>query len=276
MVLVRLSKATTRRSHLCCERIFQTVFNVEKTAEMSDGSVFYFADPENRFVVFEREGRKSAIDLVAATLVVAEERVVQDPGNTLSFFITSKGVGNGAHLGGLAGADRHCKALAEAVGEGDKTWRAYLSTSIDGEPAINAGDRIGSGPWHNTKGIMVARGVADLHEGNFLSKEMSLDETGAVINGRGDDPNRHDILTGTLSDGTAAVGMKLPPTGPAPVRAAPTSAITTVRAGAMTAPPGMRPIPPEAAARKTFAGPVATACSIASPCSETGCCSRAR
>ena len=185
---------------------FPDRFNVE-TAEMSDGSIFYFADPENQFVVFEREGQKSAIDLVAATLVVEEERVVQDPGNTLSFFITSKGVGNGAHLGGLAGGDRHCKALAEGVGEGDKTWRAYLSTTIDGEPAINAGDRIGSGPWHNTKGIMVARGVADLHEGNFLSKEMSLDETGAVINGRGDDPNRHDILTGTLSDGTAAVGM---------------------------------------------------------------------
>ncbi|HEX9699814.1 MAG TPA: hypothetical protein VGD06_10175 [Acidobacteriota bacterium] len=124
----------------------------------------------------------------------------------MSFFITSIGPGDGADLGGLAGADAHCQTLAAAVGAGGKTWRAYLSaTASGGQPAVNARDRIGTGPWYNFNGIMVAENVADLHsDNNKLSKENSLNEKGEMVNGRGDDPNRHDILTGTNLDGTAS------------------------------------------------------------------------
>jgi hypothetical protein len=121
----------------------------------------------------------------------------------LSFFITSAGPGDGANLGGLAGADKHCQALAAAAGAGGQVWRAYLSAS--GSPAVNARDRIGSGPWFNAKGVQVAANVDDLHsDNNKLSKENSLNEKGEVNNGRGDTPNRHDILTGSNLDGTAA------------------------------------------------------------------------
>ena len=123
---------------------------------------------------------------------------------SLSFFITSKGPGAGANLGGLAGADKHCQTLAAAVGQGSKTWRAYLSAT---QPAVNAKDRIGSGPWFNAKGVQVAASVADLHsDANKLSKENSLTEKGEVVNGRGDTPNKHDILTGSGLDGTLATG----------------------------------------------------------------------
>jgi hypothetical protein len=122
--------------------------------------------------------------------------------NKLSFFITSVGSGDGAKLGGLAGADAHCQKLAAAAGAGGKTWRAYLSTG--GSGAVNARDRIGSGPWYNAKGVMVAKDVADLHsDNNKLGKEGSLTEKGGVVNGRGDTPNTHDILTGSQPDGTA-------------------------------------------------------------------------
>ena len=123
----------------------------------------------------------------------------------MSFFITSAGPGNGAQLGGLAGADAHCQQLAEAAGAGDRSWRAYLSTSAaDGQPAVNARDRIGQGPWYNARGVLVAQSVADLHgEQNKLGKETSLTERGEVVNGRGDDPNRHEIVTGSQLDGTA-------------------------------------------------------------------------
>jgi hypothetical protein len=121
---------------------------------------------------------------------------------TMSFFVTSNGPGKGADLGGLAGADKHCQDLAAAAGAGDKTWRAYLSTQGDG--AVNARDRIGKGPWINAKGITVATNVDDLHSAsNKLSKENSLSEKGEVINGSGDTPNRHDILTGSTTDGRA-------------------------------------------------------------------------
>ena len=120
----------------------------------------------------------------------------------MSFFITSAGPGNGGDLGGLNGADAHCQRLAQAAGAGGKTWRAYLSTQ--GQGAVNAKDRIGRGPWQNAKGEVVAKDVADLHSGNNkLSKQTSLSEKGEVINGRGDTPNRHDILTGSQPDGTA-------------------------------------------------------------------------
>ncbi len=128
--------------------------------------------------------------------------------NTMSFFITSVGSGNGANLGGLAGADQHCQSLAKAAGVGNRTWAAYLSTSAaGGRGAVNARDRIGPGPWYNAKGVMVAKSVADLHsDSNALSKENSLTEKGAVNNGRGDTPNRHDILTGSQANGTAFSG----------------------------------------------------------------------
>ena len=129
-------------------------------------------------------------------------------GPQASFFITSAGPGNGAKLGGLAGADQHCQSLAAAAGLAKKTWRAYLSTAASGnQPAVNARDRIGKGPWFNVKGVKVADNVADLHsDANNLGKETSLSEKGEVINGRGDTPNRHDILTGSQADGTLAGG----------------------------------------------------------------------
>ncbi|MCV0397704.1 MAG: hypothetical protein K5872_17855 [Rhizobiaceae bacterium] len=119
--------------------------------------------------------------------------------NSMSFFVTSAGPGSGADLGGLEGADAHCTALAEAAGVTGKTWRAYLSTSEE-----NARDRIGSGPWHNANSDRIADDVASLHsDANAISKETALDENGQTVNGRGDSPNRHDILTGSNPDGTA-------------------------------------------------------------------------
>src|ERR1700730_3353225 len=128
--------------------------------------------------------------------------------NTVSFFITSHGPGDGANLGGLAGADKHCQSLASAVGAGNHTWHAYLSTTAsDGQAAVNARDRIGKGPWYNAKGVRVAESVGDLHsDKNNLGKQTSLTERGEVVNGRGDNPNRHDMLTGSQMDGTAFAG----------------------------------------------------------------------
>lgn len=122
----------------------------------------------------------------------------------MTFFVTSAGSGNGADLGGLEGADRHCQELAEAVGAGGHTWRAYLSTQSSGDqPAVNARDRIGTGPWQNAEGVVVASDVDELHGDNNLTKETALNERGEVVNGRGDTPNMHDILTGSQPDGTA-------------------------------------------------------------------------
>lgn len=131
----------------------------------------------------------------AATISVAG---AQD--NAMGFFITSQGPGNGANLGGLEGADAHCASLAEAAGSSGRTWRAYLSTSSE-----SAKDRIGSGPWFNQKGEKIADDVASLHsDANAISKQTALDEKGEAVNGRGDQPNRHDILTGSMPDGTVA------------------------------------------------------------------------
>lgn len=128
----------------------------------------------------------------------------------MGFFITSVGSGKGGDLGGLAGADAHCQALAQAAGAGSRTWRAYLSLpgkfpqgQTPGVPSVHARDRIGSGPWYNAKGELIATSVADLHNGNKISKATALDERGNVVNGRGDRPNEHDILTGSRADGTA-------------------------------------------------------------------------
>ena len=123
----------------------------------------------------------------------------------ISFFVTSAGPGKGADLGGLAGADQHCQTLAATAGAGAKTWRAYLSTQAkDGAATVNARDRIGKGPWQNAKGDVIARDVDALHaSGNSLTKQTALTESGQVVSGRGDTPNRHDILTGSRTDGTA-------------------------------------------------------------------------
>ena len=128
--------------------------------------------------------------------------VAQTTPEKMSFFITSAGSGNGAALGGLKGADQHCQTLAKAAGAGNKTWRAYLSANAP--EVVNAKDRIGKGPWFNAKGVMVAKDVADLHgEDSKLGKENSLTEKGEVVNGRGDTPNQHDILTGSTVEGNA-------------------------------------------------------------------------
>jgi len=125
----------------------------------------------------------------------------------MTFFVTSVGMGKGADLGGLAGADAHCQQLAEAVGAGGHTWRAYLSASAaDGQPAVHARERIGKGPWQNARGVVVASDVVQLHGDNNLNKDTALDEQGMPVKGRGDQPNMHDILTGSRADGTAFVG----------------------------------------------------------------------
>jgi hypothetical protein len=142
------------------------------------------------------------IGLAAAALVGAWAIVpAQAQQSNMTFFVTSHGPGNGADLGGLAGADGHCQQLAASVGAGGHTWRAYLSTQGDG--AVNARDRIGKGPWTNAKGVVVAQDVGQLHGENNLTKQTALSEKGEIVNGRGDTPNRHDILTGSRPDGTA-------------------------------------------------------------------------
>lgn len=144
--------------------------------------------------------------LAGAALLVAAPAAAQSA--DMSFFITSAGPGNGADLGGLAGADAHCAVLAGAQGAGERDWRAYLSAvPAGGQPAVHARDRIGAGPWYNHAGVMVARDVTDLHsESANLTKETILTEAGGMVNGRGDSPNRHDILTGSTLDGRAFEG----------------------------------------------------------------------
>jgi hypothetical protein len=140
--------------------------------------------------------------VAAATLGIAAPALAQDAA-AMSFFVTSAGPGDGANLGGLAGADAHCMQLAEAAGSTGKTWAAYLSAE-----GVNAKDRIGAGPWQNFKGDVIATDVANLHsDANNLTKDTALTETGAVVNGRGDQPNQHDILTGSNADGTLAAGQ---------------------------------------------------------------------
>jgi hypothetical protein len=139
----------------------------------------------------------------AAGLAFAAAPALAQDASTMSFFVTSVGVGDGANLGGLEGADAHCQKLAEAAGSTGKTWKAYLSAE-----GTNAKDRIGAGPWQNFKGDVIATDVANLHsDTNNLTKATALDEKGAEIKGRGDEPNQHDILTGTNADGTLAAGQ---------------------------------------------------------------------
>ncbi|MDO9599565.1 MAG: hypothetical protein Q7J47_17745 [Azoarcus sp.] len=151
--------------------------------------------------------KTKTLKVLAGSLFVWSLSATTAAGAELSFFITSVGVGDGANLGGLEGADRHCQSLAAAVGAGSRTWRAYLSTqgtALNDPNAVHARDRIGSGPWHNAKGELIARNVEELHSAAAnMTKETALDEKGKVVNGRTESPNRHDILTGSRLDGTA-------------------------------------------------------------------------
>src|SRR3954447_19421822 len=159
---------------------------------------------EDRMIRIERTMTISGLALAAALLAAPS---AQAQSANMTFFVTSNGPGKGADLGGLEGADAQCQKLAQAGGAGSKTWRAYLSTqAADGKPAVNARDRIGKGPWQNAKGVEIAKDVADLHSANKISKETALTEKGEIVNGYGDQPNRHDILTGSQSDGTAFAG----------------------------------------------------------------------
>jgi len=143
-----------------------------------------------------------------ALLAACSSTPMAPPTGPMSFFVTSVGSGKGADLGGIAGADAHCQSLAAAAGHGGRTWRAYLSTQgavVQGgpwRPGENARDRIGKGPWFNAKGQLIARDVTHLHNGNHISKETALDERGNPVRGRGDQPNEHDMLTGSRADGT--------------------------------------------------------------------------
>ena len=149
--------------------------------------------------------RHSRSALIAAAVLLAPAAWAQAPAPNpaaMTFFVTSVNPGRGGDLGGLAGADAHCQALAAAVGAGGRSWRAYLSTQ--GAGAVNARDRIGTGPWQNALGVVVARSVADLHsDANAMTKATNVNERGQMVNGRGDTPNEHDVLTGSQADGTA-------------------------------------------------------------------------
>jgi hypothetical protein len=154
----------------------------------------------------------SAALALAPYVVLAQQPQAQAPPQPMGFFITSVGPGDGANLGGLAGADKHCQTLAAAAGAGGRTWRAYLSTVAGpGQPPVNARDRIGSGPWYNAKGVLIAWNVADLHgdferDRNNIRKPTALNEKGAEVNGVGQQPNQHDMLTGSDSHGRAILG----------------------------------------------------------------------
>jgi hypothetical protein len=140
---------------------------------------------------------------IAAFFLASLVTQVSAQDTSMSFFITSKGLGDGANLGGLTGADAHCQQLAEAAGATGKTWKAYLSTASE-----NARDRIGDGPWYNAKGELIANTVAELHgEANKITKQTGLTEKGETVKGRGDEPNMHDILTGSTPEGALAQGQ---------------------------------------------------------------------
>ena len=162
-----------------------------------------------------RRKNKTVLTLLAASAAAALLAAGAAPGaggsaNSMSFFVSSTGSGKGADLGGLAGADALCQRLAGAAGAGGKTWRAYLSVpptlpanNNPGTAAVNARDRIGTGPWYNAKGALIASDVEQLHARNNINKTTALDERGNAVRGRGDNPNEHDILTGSRADGTA-------------------------------------------------------------------------
>ncbi|WP_088709985.1 hypothetical protein [Noviherbaspirillum denitrificans] len=159
--------------------------------------------------------RQTSALLAGCVLALAGCAGMESSGGDMTFFVTSTGPGKGGDLGGLEGADKHCQSLAEAAGAGKHTWRAYLSTQATGglsDPKfVNARDRIGPGPWHNAKGVLIARNVEELHSpAANVKKETTLDEKGRLVNGRTEQPNMHDMLTGSRPDGTAFPGQPFP------------------------------------------------------------------
>lgn len=166
-------------------------------AKLPDGTTFYMADPASRVVVMEREKQKVVVSV--AELAAPKTAPLPPASNRMTFFVSSRGVAKGGHLGGLAGADRLCQDLAKAAGAGDRTWRAYLSTGFKGAASVNAGDRIGGGPWHNAKGELVARGPLDLHQRGTLPAGVFLTESGQPV------ADGTPVLTGTAATGLASV-----------------------------------------------------------------------
>ncbi len=158
--------------------------------------------------------RKSVLFTPLTVVLLALSGGVPAQQSDMTFFVTSAGSGKGADYGGLEGADKHCQTLAAAAGAGGKTWRAYLSTQapkLSDPNFVNARDRIGTGPWQNAKGVVIAKSVEDLHSAsNNINKQTALDERGQPVNARGDKPNKHDILTGSRPDGTAFPGAPFP------------------------------------------------------------------
>jgi len=158
--------------------------------------------------------RKPVLVTSAAVALLALAGGVPAQQSDMTFFVTSVGSGKGADYGGLEGADKHCQTLAAAAGAGGKTWRAYLSTQapkLNDPNFVNARDRIGSGPWQNAKGVVIAKSVEDLHSSNNnVTKQTALDEKGQMVNGRTEKPNKHDMLTGSRPDGTAFPGAPFP------------------------------------------------------------------
>ena len=151
-----------------------------------------------------------ALGALSAALLGCAAGPSAPPTGPMSFFVTSTSLGKGGDLGGLEGADKHCQALAQVAGAGNRTWRAYLSTqggSLSDTTVVSARDRIGAGPWYNAKGVLIASNVEELHSSkNSISRETALTEKGTTINGRGDTPLLHDMLTGSRPDGTAFPG----------------------------------------------------------------------
>ena len=217
--------------------------------------------------------------VVLTTLVLLASPLLSQE-SPMSFFVTSRGPGDGGNLGGLEGADAHCQMLAAEVGRGSATWRAYLSQSpgFRGPAAVNARDRIGAGPWYNANGVMIAANVADLHgddqrDRNNIRKPTALTEQGDEVKGSGDQPNEHDILTGSDSHGRVVgpVGG-----GPAPRATTGRATVTVRRLSATTtgwvAPtrPGTRCTSVAVAARRTWWGPVGPDCSTVSRSTDAG------
>ena len=169
-----------------------------ESATLPDGSKFHFSDPASKFAVYEKGANRVVVDL--ATIAMPAAARVPPAANRMTFFVTSTGVAAGGKLGGLAGADRICQDLAKAAGADDRTWRAYLSTAFKDQPAVNAGDRIGGGPWYDAKGVIVARGPVDLHQNGRVKPEGLRTEKGEPVAA-----GTH-VLTGSNPDGTAAAG----------------------------------------------------------------------
>ncbi len=187
--------AATREITPVLRASFPQHFNVT-SAVLPDGTTFFMSDPQSTFVVLDRQNQKVLVNV--ADIATPKAAPLPPAQNRMTFFVTSEGVGQGGHLGGLAGADRHCQALAKAAGAADRTWRAYLSTSFQGKPAVNAGDRIGAGPWYNAAGLLVARGPVDLHTKGHLAPTLFLTEKGQPVT------SGVPIMTGTAPNGAAS------------------------------------------------------------------------